>query len=70
MADYEVKAPPNLRSVDCCATCKWSGSYDSEWYCAKFRWPRSRHQPTESEPVVRLVFPFDICDAFEREVRA
>jgi hypothetical protein len=65
MADYEVKTPPNLRSVDCCATCKnVSLGMDGGAECFKFR----RLIQTASWPT--YVNSSDICDAFEREVRA
>lgn len=64
MADYEVKAPPNLRSVDCCATCKNAAAIGPEEVaCRQFR--RTGH----GVDYYTIVPAKNICDAFEREVR-
>lgn len=66
MADYEVKAPPNLRSVDCCATCvrvEWQ--HAAALNCTRFR----RELAVGVEPYKHPVSAHSLCDAFEREVQ-
>jgi hypothetical protein len=76
MADYEVKAPPNLRSVDCCASCRFidltinRDSINREGLCNRFRETVKPWQVEGSNGLRHLVRTFNICDAFEREVRA
>ncbi len=69
MADYVISAPPNLRSVDCCATCKnathW---YEGEIRCNRFRPPKKDWQDEPDD--YTDVQPSDICDAFERREEA
>lgn len=64
MTDYTIGAPPNLRSVDCCATCKHFNSPYRD--CSKFRYVGD---PPDLRVFRHDVDPENICDAFEREVR-
>jgi len=70
MADYEVKPPPNLRSVDCCATCKFSKRvFHDSVECQRYRRPIQTGQEPNAENWPYDMAHYDICDAFEREVR-
>lgn len=64
--EYVNGAPPNLRIVECCNTCKHVDvQYEGERGCTKYRIRYEWHEPDESVP--SYVLQNHICDAHEKE---
>lgn len=52
-------APPNLRQVSCCATCRWHGGWLDNMVCRHYR-----GEPGSDGLGIR---PYFICDSYEEK---